>query len=127
MKAAFVEHAPNMVFLLLPAFALLLRVLYRRAPVFYAEHFVFALHNHAFAFLALTVAHVASVWLRPVGLGPMAAVPLLWMPVYFFVSMRRVYGGSRLRTPRSSSCSRRPTSPCCSPRRRDGSSRVMLA
>jgi hypothetical protein len=98
LRDAFAARAPNMVFVLLPVFALLLRALYRRAPVFYAEHFVFALHNHAFAYLALTVARATSVWLGPVGLSELTIVPLLWMPVYFFVSMRRVYGGSRVRT-----------------------------
>jgi hypothetical protein len=98
IRNAFFAKAPNMVFLLLPVFALLLRVLYVRRPVFYAEHFVFALHNHAFAYLAMTLGHVASVWLRPIGLASVAAVPLLWMPAYFFVSLRRVYGGSRRRT-----------------------------
>ena len=93
-----VGFRPRALLLLLPVFALLLRLLYLRSPVYYAEHFVYALHNHAFAFLALTLAHLASVWLRPAGLGPLAALPLLWMPIYFFVSMRRVYGGSRART-----------------------------
>ena len=36
-----------------PVFALLLHVLYRKSGRFYAEHFLFALHFHAFAFLAL--------------------------------------------------------------------------
>jgi hypothetical protein len=98
LQEAFFAKAPNMVFLLLPVFALLLRVLYLRTPVYYAEHFVFALHNHAFAYLALTLAHLASAWLQPVGLGAVKALAVLWMPVYFFVSMRRVYGGSRRRT-----------------------------
>jgi hypothetical protein len=98
LRNAFFEKAPNMVFLLLPVFALLLRLLYLRTPVYYAEHFVFALHNHAFAYFAMTLGHLASAWLGPVGFGAVAALPVLWMPVYFFVSLRRVYGGSRRRT-----------------------------
>lgn len=98
IRDGFAAKAPNMIFLLLPVFALLLRALYWRAPVYYAEHFVFALHNHAFAYLAMTLARLSAVWLEPVGLARLAVVPLLWMPVYFFVSMRRVYGGSRRRT-----------------------------
>ncbi|AHG89868.1 Protein of unknown function DUF3667 [Gemmatirosa kalamazoonensis] len=98
LRNAMMQKAPNMVFLLLPVFALLLRLLYLRTPVYYAEHFVFALHNHAFAYLAMTTARVSAVGLRPVGFGAVAAIPLLWMPIYFFASMRRVYGGSRSRT-----------------------------
>jgi hypothetical protein len=40
-------------FLLLPAFALLLAVLFRGR--FYSEHFLFSVHLHAFAFLVLAM------------------------------------------------------------------------
>ncbi|MDF1504394.1 DUF3667 domain-containing protein [Roseisolibacter sp. H3M3-2] len=43
---AFYGQLSNMVFVLVPAFALLLRLAYRRAPLFYAEHLVHALHLH---------------------------------------------------------------------------------
>jgi hypothetical protein len=81
---------PNMVFVLVPVFALLLRGVYRRRPVYYAEHLVFALHLHAFAMLALTGARLGRGW------GAVAALVVL--PAYLFVAMRRVYGGSPART-----------------------------
>ncbi len=95
---ALLAKAPNMVFVLLPVFALLLRVLYRRSGVYYAEHLVFALHTHAFAYLALTVVALTSAVAR----GPLSRVVfwlmLLWIPAYGFLAMHGVYGGSRRRT-----------------------------
>ena len=88
--SAFFGQMPNMVFALVPLFALLLRVAYRKAPLFYAEHLVHALHLHAFAMLALLVVHVTpGVW---------SVVPFLALPAYVWVALRRVYGGSRART-----------------------------
>lgn len=45
------DNAPLAMFLLLPAYALLLKLVYVRKGVFYVEHFVFALHLHSFIFL----------------------------------------------------------------------------
>jgi hypothetical protein len=90
LREAFFAKLGNMFFCLLPVFALLLRTLYRKSRLFYAEHFVFALHVHAFAMAAMTVAA-----LLPKGIG---ILPILWMPVYLFVALRTVYGGSRART-----------------------------
>ena len=80
----------NMVFVLVPLFALLLRLAYRRAPLYYAEHLVHALHLHAFAMLALLVVHFTP--------GRWALVPFAAVPAYTWLSLRRVYGGSRART-----------------------------
>lgn len=91
VMAEFREHVPTTMFFLLPVFALLLKLLYRRPGRLYVEHFVFALHLHAFAFAAFTV----------VLLGRQTAVSgvmVLWVLLYTFLSMRRVYGQSFFRT-----------------------------
>ena len=87
------RYGPYAMFLLLPAFAALLKVLYlgsgRRRPGrprLYGEHLVFAAHNHAF--LAFLVAAAIAVPLAPV-----RAALLAWVPVYLLWSMRVVYGG----------------------------------
>ncbi|HEX8430606.1 MAG TPA: DUF3667 domain-containing protein, partial [Longimicrobium sp.] len=41
VSAAFLEHAPQMMFILLPVFAFLLKMLYFRRKRFYVEHFIF--------------------------------------------------------------------------------------
>jgi len=97
LQAAFISRLGNVVFVLMPIFAALLRVLYRRAPLFVAEHFVFALHVHAFAMCALTVGHVLSATLPP-RWSWLVAFVLLWMPTYLLLAMRRVYAQSWGRT-----------------------------
>jgi hypothetical protein len=73
-------------FVLMPAFALGLRLLYARRRMRYTEHLVVALHLHAFWFMALAGARlfgaVGSV------LGPCAIL------VYAYLALRRVYEGA---------------------------------
>jgi hypothetical protein len=93
VSAAFLAKLGNMFFALLPVFALFVGALYRRSPLAYAEHFVFALHVHAFGAAALALG-VALGGLHPAT----RLLPLLWAPPYLFVALRTVYGGSRART-----------------------------
>jgi hypothetical protein len=91
LVAGMEQNAPKAVFLLLPFFAFFLKVLYLRRRRLYVEHFVFALHLHAFAFLAFT-----SMLL--VGSPAVSAALLLWVLAYVYLAIRRVYGQSVLRT-----------------------------
>ena len=85
-------------FLLLPVFALLLKLMYLRRRSLYLDHLVFALHYHAFAFVILTALILARANLpRPVA-APLVIVLWLWIYVYLFFALRRVYGDSRSRT-----------------------------
>lgn len=87
----YVEYAPHMVFLLLPLFALLLKLLYARRGRYYAEHFVFALHVHAFTFvLFIIMLAVPWDWINP--------VLLCWMIAYVWIAMWKVYGQGIVRT-----------------------------
>lgn len=88
---AFLEHVPQMMFVLLPVYALLLKLLYLRRKRFYVEHFVFALHLHAFTFLAFSLAMLARG-------TTMAEVLTAWPLVYAFLAMKKVYGQGWLRT-----------------------------
>lgn len=61
-RSAIRETAPKAALALVPVFALLAKVLFwsRRRPRFYAEHLVFALVLHAFAFLLLAIGLAAD-------------------------------------------------------------------
>jgi hypothetical protein len=72
-------------FVLLPIFALWLKVAYVNRRMRYTEHLVFALHLHAFWFL--------MVALFTTGVDVIIAVAMLALPVYSVLAMRRVYGG----------------------------------
>jgi hypothetical protein len=84
-------------FLLVPVFALLLRLAFRGTGINYPGHLVFALHLHAVGFLIgtalLLLALVPEVITVVVALGLLAN-----LFVYFVMALRSVYGQSGLRT-----------------------------
>jgi hypothetical protein len=94
-----IGQLPTVMFLLLPVFALLLKLIYVRRDWFYSEHLVFALHTHAFAFLVfagavvLLWAGVGTAWA-----GVTASLLTLGIPLYFFVAQKRVYGQGWMKT-----------------------------
>jgi Protein of unknown function (DUF3667) len=82
-------------FLLLPSFALWLKLVYRSRRLRYTEHLVFALHMHTFWFIAIALAGGLALLLPllwPNVSGPPAVVAAA-VPIYTFLAMRRVYGG----------------------------------
>jgi hypothetical protein len=101
---AFVEQmlgvAPQTLFLMLPVFALLLKLAYVFKRRLYLEHLLVALHSHAFVALALllivllgalatAVAHIG--WLAG-SLQWLVAALWVWIPVNLFLSQKRIYG-----------------------------------
>lgn len=91
MIAAFEDNAPVGVFVMMPLFALILKLLYVRRKRFYVEHFVFALHVHAFAFFTAGVMMISR-------LEALNAVLLGWSVLYLFLALKRVYGQGVVRT-----------------------------
>ncbi len=89
-QSAFARYMPNAIFLLLPFFSLLLYWLYRSSGRFYAEHLIFTLHVHSFAFAAMIV----SLFLP----DALEFVAPFWIIAYLFLAMRRVYAEPRGRT-----------------------------
>lgn len=82
-----VSNLGTAMFLLVPAFAALLRLAFVGQRWCYAEHLVFALHLHAFWFLALALALAANA--VPV----LGSAAWLLLPVYGLWAARQVYGG----------------------------------
>jgi hypothetical protein len=90
-------NMPRVFFLLVPAFAFLLEIFYRRA--FYLDHLVFALHYHAFVFLDLSLLLLAGrPWVPRLITWPLNLLLIGWLLAYLPIALRRVYGGSRIRT-----------------------------
>lgn len=95
------EMIPRSMLLLVPLFALLMRVVYPLAGRYYIEHLIHAVHGHAFLFLSILLLvgleSGASAATRG-GLAPLSTVlggvetaVATWMPVYFLLSLKRVY------------------------------------
>jgi Protein of unknown function (DUF3667) len=72
-------------FLILPGFALWLKLAWINRRLRYTEHLVFALHVHAFWFLML------GFTLLPLGGWESAAAPAV--PIYTWLALKRVHGG----------------------------------
>ena len=88
---AIIEELPKVMFLLLPVFALLLKLIYIRRRRYYVEHFVFALHLHAFAFsLFVLVLVFRWNWVMP--------TVLLVISLYTLLAMKRVYAQGYFKT-----------------------------
>jgi hypothetical protein len=85
LKDRFLSNLGPAMFVLLPSFALWLKLAYRNRRLRYTEHLVFALHVHAFWFVALLL--TLPDW------GLLTALALLTVPIYTLMAMKRVYGG----------------------------------
>ncbi len=83
-----------MMFVLLPAFALLLKLTYFRTKRLYVTHLIFALHTHAFVFLLLTL----TLLLPAAAHGSALGIASLLTIAYLFAALKTVYGQNWGRT-----------------------------
>lgn len=88
------HNAPKMMFLLLPIFAIILRITFWKNKKFYVEHLIYSFHFHCFLFLFLTVIMLLKMAV-PGGwksfddsLDMFAFAAIAW---YFYKSLREVY------------------------------------
>jgi hypothetical protein len=95
----FVHNLGRALFLLLPLLAALMVPLYRRPKRYYVDHMLLLVHNHACVFLVMSIFIVAVHWI-PTGTSAnlVTFAPILYLLIYLYGSMRRVYGESRART-----------------------------
>ena len=100
MLSGFFGVLPPTMFVLMPLFALLLKVFYLFKRRLYVEHLIVALHSHAFLFLNMllgVLVHMLADGVRPH--APWLAAPLgwiyaglwLWAPIYLLLMQKRVY------------------------------------
>jgi hypothetical protein len=85
LQQSFFSAMTKVAFALLPAFALLLKLFYLRSRRFYAEHLVFSIHLHSFAFFVTAIGAL-------IGIGMVQLVLTLAIVVYTVSALRRVYG-----------------------------------
>ncbi len=91
------DNVPAALFILMPLMALILRMMYPLSKRYYVEHLLFVVHYHAFFFLILTLQILFARFALLVGI-PENAIDIvligaaIYIPVYLFRPMRRVYG-----------------------------------
>ena len=86
----FLTTLPRVLFVLVPVFAAILSLFYRRRH--FPQHLLFGLHLHAAIFTALAVGELAAFTGNVVLIGATEAIALVFLVVYVLVSSRRVYG-----------------------------------
>ncbi len=100
----FYQTLPYMMFVLLPLFALLIKLFYLFSNRYYVEHLIFLIHNHCFVFSALSLQQLIWLatdrisekshwlWKSLDWLGEWLVILLFsWIVTYIFVAMKRVY------------------------------------
>ena len=86
-------------FIMLPVFALLLKLMFIFKRRLYMEHLIVALHSHAFLMLSILMLILfndmitwfsGTPWVT-VPFGILTALLWIWMPIYLFLMQKRVY------------------------------------
>jgi hypothetical protein len=92
---------PQTLIVLMPLFALMLKLAYLFKRRLYMEHLIVALHSHSFISLALVLVLLFAwlqEWLAPSGVfwhtvfGWGIGLTSAWIPVYLLLMQKRVYG-----------------------------------
>jgi hypothetical protein len=92
---ALISSFSKAMFVLLPIFALILKMLYIRRKRLYYDHFIFAVHIHAQVMLLLILT-LLMAWVFPsLSLG---SYPYLLAVVFAYFAMRRVYRQGWIKT-----------------------------
>ena len=96
LSEAITENLERAMFLFLPLLALVMKPFYLKPPRHYVEHLLFFLHNHAFVFVMLGVESVLEMITSSAAvLGPIKWAIAIYILVYFYRAMRRLYGQGR--------------------------------
>jgi len=91
----FLHRLPYLLFISLPIFALILKLLYiRRRQFYYVDHAIFSIHHYIFSFIILLVIFLLGAakqnyhfnWLRTV-----EVILIIVWPIYLYVAMLNFY------------------------------------
>jgi hypothetical protein len=91
---------PQTLFVLMPLFAVLLKITYVFKRRLYMEHLMVALHSHAFICMSLLLLAIVHLSIGAAASGaPWLVAPLqlartaiwTWLPIYLFLMQKRVY------------------------------------
>ncbi|WDF53447.1 DUF3667 domain-containing protein [Mucilaginibacter sp. KACC 22063] len=94
------HNVPKMMFVLLPLFALILRLTFWSNKKFYVEHLIFSFHLHCFIFLFVTAAILLEMMLPESKeiTGWINLIVMVVSTIYIYKALKAVYHRSRWRT-----------------------------
>lgn len=84
-------------FILLPLFALILKLFYIRRKQNYIRHLIFSIHLHSFLFFILIVITGLRL-IFDTGLSTISGILLIAFPVYFVIALHKFYGQRYLKS-----------------------------
>jgi len=93
----FYHDVPKMMFLLLPIFALILKVTFRKNKKFYIEHLIYSFHFHCFLFLLLSFFMLLEL-AAPTNWDFINLIAIILIAWYAYRSLRVVYNRTPFRT-----------------------------
>lgn len=86
----FLHNIPKMLFILLPVFALFLKMLYiRRKQYYYVDHATLSLHYFSFIFLLLSIFSFGLD--RLFNTSIFTGIALVWITIYLYLAMKCIY------------------------------------
>jgi hypothetical protein len=98
----YIHNCPKVLFVSLPIFALLLKLLYiRRRQFYYVDHGIFSVHLYIFSFLILLILFGIGGLSSYTGWGWLYwlfAAIIFYALVYYYKAMRKFYGQRRAKT-----------------------------
>lgn len=97
IKEDFIKLIPKMMFVLLPLFALILKLVYIRKKRFYYEHLIYSFHTHSAIFLSFIVSALL-IWLTRFVMNIewlIGIIGFLYITWYIYRSLRTFYRSSR--------------------------------
>jgi hypothetical protein len=98
----YIHNCPKVLFISLPIFALLLKLLYiRRKQFYYVDHGIFSIHLYIFSFLMLLILFGIGELKSVSGwnwLNWLFAVAIIYSFIYYYKAMRKFYGQRRGKT-----------------------------
>ena len=95
MRRLVIERLAWVYFFVMPVFACVLQLFYRKREAYYVPHLIFTLHVYTASFLMYAVGLGLDALLK---IEIFAAISLLGMLCHLFLSLRRVYGEGRMLT-----------------------------
>ena len=95
----FIKYLPYVSFLLIPVFALLLMLFFRRAKYYYMYHLMFAVHFHTFLYLFLTLLNLPDLFVAHTVHYPDWCNFLFFITpgIYLTIALRKFYQTKRWR------------------------------
>jgi hypothetical protein len=102
LTSEFMHRMPYLLFLSLPLFGLILKLLYiRRRQFYYSDHMIFTLYFYIFSFILMMVRMGIDYFESKTGwlaLNIAGIILVLLLPLYLFIAMKRFYGQGFLKT-----------------------------